>query len=232
MEKHILALESAGATPNLDDEDIEDKALEMAIDEVYTANGRKWKPWAKNARSIRMGEIILLVDSDTVVPEVGCRPPRCKGNFASQSFFFFLFCAFLIGLLQGCCARIRRMSRCCHHSTRIRQLYLLLYFPLFFDRLPRFYLFQMSCKLLTISLRMVLRISLVGSTSVFLWDALMVKSLLSSAITPFSGGLPFKMLRSSTLWIKSRRSGLNLMYLKILTWLCDSRFVQSGITSN
>ena len=73
MEKHILALESAGATPDLDDNDIEDKALEMAIDEVYEANGRKWKPWAKNARSIRMGEIILLVDSDTVVPEVSCR---------------------------------------------------------------------------------------------------------------------------------------------------------------
>ena len=89
MEKHILALESAGAPSNLDDDDIEDKALEMAIEEVYEANGRKWKPWAKNARSIRMGDIILLVDSDTVVPEVSCRPPRCKDNFASQSFLLF-----------------------------------------------------------------------------------------------------------------------------------------------
>ena len=88
MEKHIHALESAGATPNSEDDDIEEKALEMAIEEVYEANGRKWKPWAKNARSIRMGDIILLVDSDTVVPEVSCRPPRCKANFASQSFFF------------------------------------------------------------------------------------------------------------------------------------------------
>ena len=88
MEKHILALESAGATSNLDDDNIEDKGLEMAIEEVYEANGRKWKPWAKNARSIRMGDIILLVDSDTVVPEVSCRLPRCKGNFASQSFIF------------------------------------------------------------------------------------------------------------------------------------------------
>lgn len=101
MEKHILALESAGATPDLEDDDIEEKALKMAIEEVYEANGRKWKPWAKNARSIRMGDIILLVDSDTVVPEVSCRSPRCKTNFASQSFFFFssVSSAFIIGLL-------------------------------------------------------------------------------------------------------------------------------------
>ena len=101
MEKHIHALESAGATPNSEDDDIEEKALEMAIEEVYEANGRKWKPWAKNARSIRMGDIILLVDSDTVVPEVSCRPPRCRANFASQSFFFLssVPSTFIIGLL-------------------------------------------------------------------------------------------------------------------------------------
>ena len=98
MEKHILALESAGDTPNLDDVDIEDKALEMAIEEVYEANGRKWKPWANNARSIRMGDIILLEESDTVVPEVSCRPPRCKENFNSQFYFFFSS----LPLLQDC----------------------------------------------------------------------------------------------------------------------------------
>ena len=102
MEKHILALESAGGTLNLDEDDIEDKALEMAIDEIYEANGRKWKPWANNARSIRMGDIILLVDSDTVVPEVSCPPPRCKREFCISYFLLFssLPSAFIIiGLL-------------------------------------------------------------------------------------------------------------------------------------
>lgn len=71
MEKHIIALEAANVTSPLDDEDgLEDKALELAIDEVYEATGSKWKPWAKNARSMRIGDIILIVDSDTVVPEV------------------------------------------------------------------------------------------------------------------------------------------------------------------
>jgi hypothetical protein len=86
MEKHILALESPDATHKLDEDDIEDKALEMAIEEVYEATGRKWKPWANNARSIRMGDIILIVDSDTVVPEVSCWLLRYKRNFASQPF--------------------------------------------------------------------------------------------------------------------------------------------------
>ncbi|OSD07696.1 hypothetical protein PYCCODRAFT_1357854 [Trametes coccinea BRFM310] len=50
-------------------EDLEEKALQMAIDEVYEASGRKFRPWAANGRACRLGEIVLLVDSDTVVPE-------------------------------------------------------------------------------------------------------------------------------------------------------------------
>ncbi|KAG6919684.1 hypothetical protein DXG01_002627 [Tephrocybe rancida] len=69
MEKHIIALEAAGYDAHQDSESLEDKALELAIEEVYQANGQKWKPWAKNARSIRVGELILIVDSDTIVPE-------------------------------------------------------------------------------------------------------------------------------------------------------------------
>ncbi|KAF8063422.1 glycosyl transferase family group 2-domain-containing protein [Lyophyllum atratum] len=70
MEKHILALEASGEyQANSDSDSLEDKALELAIDEVYQANGQKWKPWAKNGRSIRMGEVVLIVDSDTIVPE-------------------------------------------------------------------------------------------------------------------------------------------------------------------
>ncbi|KAF9552144.1 hypothetical protein CPC08DRAFT_738237 [Agrocybe pediades] len=68
MEKHILALESSNEKFD-GDVSLEDKALEMAIEETYEATGRKWKPWAKNARSLRIGEVILIVDSDTIVPE-------------------------------------------------------------------------------------------------------------------------------------------------------------------
>ena len=93
MEKHIVELESAAAKLQLDDDDdIEDRALEMAIEEVYEATGKKWKPWGKNARSIRMGDIVLLVDSDTVVPEVSCWPPRCKLHLKPFFFFSSLVC--------------------------------------------------------------------------------------------------------------------------------------------
>ncbi|KAJ3771955.1 putative glycosyltransferase family 2 protein [Lentinula raphanica] len=55
-------------------EDLEEEALEMAIEEMWeesrsTSNSAGWKPWAANGKAMRMGEIILLVDSDTVVPE-------------------------------------------------------------------------------------------------------------------------------------------------------------------
>ncbi|KAF8623867.1 hypothetical protein AX17_007269 [Amanita inopinata Kibby_2008] len=69
MEKHILALEAAGQYDVVGQPSLEDKALELAIEEIYEENGRKWKPWAHNAKSIRVGETILLVDSDTIVPE-------------------------------------------------------------------------------------------------------------------------------------------------------------------
>jgi hypothetical protein len=51
------------------DEDLEERALGMAIEEVWEESGRRWRPWAANGRSIRVGEIVLIVDSDTVVPE-------------------------------------------------------------------------------------------------------------------------------------------------------------------
>lgn len=50
-------------------EDLEEKALMLAIEEVYENSGRRWRPWAANGRACRVGEIILIVDSDTVVPE-------------------------------------------------------------------------------------------------------------------------------------------------------------------
>ena len=50
-------------------EDLEEKALQLAIDEVYEASGRRFRPWAANGRACRIGEVVLIVDSDTVVPE-------------------------------------------------------------------------------------------------------------------------------------------------------------------
>ena len=51
------------------DIDIEERALQLAVEETYEESGRRWMPWASNGRAIRVGEIILIVDSDTIVPE-------------------------------------------------------------------------------------------------------------------------------------------------------------------
>ncbi|KAI0739936.1 glycosyl transferase family group 2-domain-containing protein [Daedaleopsis nitida] len=75
MEKHILALEAAAAAGDNTDEaeedldTIEERALEMAIEEMFEESGGRWRPWAHNAKSLRVGELILIVDSDTIVPE-------------------------------------------------------------------------------------------------------------------------------------------------------------------
>jgi hypothetical protein len=71
LEKHLLALEAAGESDGEGDggQLLEDRALEMAIEEIYEENGRKWRPWASNGKALRVGEIILIVDSDTIVPE-------------------------------------------------------------------------------------------------------------------------------------------------------------------
>ncbi|KAL9708789.1 hypothetical protein Ac2012v2_007943 [Leucoagaricus gongylophorus] len=69
MEKHILDLEASEKSGEPYSSSLEEKALEMALEEMYEATARKWRPWASNARSLRVGDVILLVDSDTVVPE-------------------------------------------------------------------------------------------------------------------------------------------------------------------
>ncbi|KAL5532158.1 hypothetical protein ACEPAF_5722 [Sanghuangporus sanghuang] len=62
-----------GSNSGVADEDemtsFEDRALALAVEEEFTSTGSKWRPWAGNGKAIRMGEIVLLVDSDTVVPE-------------------------------------------------------------------------------------------------------------------------------------------------------------------
>ena len=74
-------------------EDMEEKALQMAIDETFEKSGERFRPWAANGRAIRMGEIVLLVDSDTIVPEVCLLP---YGGLT-------MIVEFHLGLSAGCC---------------------------------------------------------------------------------------------------------------------------------
>ncbi|KAF7313187.1 Glyco-trans-2-like domain-containing protein [Mycena kentingensis (nom. inval.)] len=71
METHIAALEErerAGEDLQLEDgELLEDRALTMAIEEIAQQSGHR--PLAANPRSLRVGEIILIIDADTIVPE-------------------------------------------------------------------------------------------------------------------------------------------------------------------
>ncbi|KAI0919925.1 hypothetical protein AcV5_001863 [Taiwanofungus camphoratus] len=74
LEKHLLTLEEEAAIHGADanspgGECLEDKAMNMAIEEIYEESGRRYKPWACNGKSLRVGELILIVDSDTIVPE-------------------------------------------------------------------------------------------------------------------------------------------------------------------
>jgi hypothetical protein len=50
---------------------LEERALMRAVEETWEECGKRWRPWAKNGRACRVGKIVLLVDSDTAVPEVG-----------------------------------------------------------------------------------------------------------------------------------------------------------------
>ncbi|KAG2155256.1 glycosyl transferase family group 2-domain-containing protein [Suillus bovinus] len=73
LEKHLKVLEDAEQRGELDVsagyECLEDTALALAIEEMYNETGGKWQPWASNGKSLRVGEIILIVDADTIVPE-------------------------------------------------------------------------------------------------------------------------------------------------------------------
>ncbi|KAF7334603.1 Glyco-trans-2-like domain-containing protein [Mycena venus] len=65
-ERMGVCLEELGVSA---DQCLEDRALEMAVDQVFAETGGRWKPWARNGRSCRVGDVILIVDSDTIVPE-------------------------------------------------------------------------------------------------------------------------------------------------------------------
>ncbi|KAJ7651191.1 glycosyl transferase family group 2-domain-containing protein [Roridomyces roridus] len=68
LERHLAELEAAGVSED-DGECLEDKAMHLAVEEMYEESGRKYRPWACNGKGLRVGEIILIIDSDTIVPE-------------------------------------------------------------------------------------------------------------------------------------------------------------------
>lgn len=57
-----------GSGTTLEPFNLEDRALQMAVEEASAATGGAHRPWAGNGKACRMGEIVLLVDSDTRVP--------------------------------------------------------------------------------------------------------------------------------------------------------------------
>ena len=100
MEEHIRKLELERGEKNSvtdstvsDDasDDLEEQALRMAIEDTFEESGRQHRPWANNARALRVGEIILIVDADTVVPEVRRSDffvtPNCVVDFSTTGLF-------------------------------------------------------------------------------------------------------------------------------------------------
>ena len=67
LEKHLAELQANGASDEV--ECLEDQAMKLAVEEMYEESGRKFKPWAANGKALRVGDVILITDSDTVVPE-------------------------------------------------------------------------------------------------------------------------------------------------------------------
>jgi cellulose synthase/poly-beta-1,6-N-acetylglucosamine synthase-like glycosyltransferase len=63
------ALAAAAVEEEDGEEAIEDLALKAACEEIYKESGDRFRPWAQHGRALRVGEIILIVDSDTIVPE-------------------------------------------------------------------------------------------------------------------------------------------------------------------
>ncbi|KAF8505301.1 hypothetical protein JB92DRAFT_3122481 [Gautieria morchelliformis] len=46
--------------------DIKERALHLVVEETFEEIGRRWMPWAANGCAIRVGELILIVDLDTL----------------------------------------------------------------------------------------------------------------------------------------------------------------------
>jgi hypothetical protein len=69
LERHLADLIAAGEKDS-DTECLEDKAMRLAAEEMFEESGQRHRAWACNGKSLRVGEIILIIDADTIVPEV------------------------------------------------------------------------------------------------------------------------------------------------------------------
>jgi len=76
LEKHLASLQQVGGQ-DADDEGLKDRALKMAIEETFAETKGRWRPWAANGKSCGIGPIVLLIDADTIVPDVG-HPFSCS----------------------------------------------------------------------------------------------------------------------------------------------------------
>ena len=74
LEKFLAEMEASGEEDGPGEQCLEDKAMRMAEEEIFEESGGRFRPWCRNGKSIRVGQIILIIDSDTIVPEVGCFP--------------------------------------------------------------------------------------------------------------------------------------------------------------
>lgn len=131
---------SASSVSQREVKSLEERALDMALEEMFEESGKKHKGWGGNARSLRIGEVILICDADTIVPEV-----RLSLSLS------LLFCCGdevltmgVVGLLPRRCPRTRRMSRGRHHPARVRYVHTCTRFELVLTHILRLDVMQVS----------------------------------------------------------------------------------------
>jgi len=180
LEKKIQFLEREGYTDR-QGVSLEDQALDVVLEEIYQENGEKWRPWASNAKSLRVGEVILIIDSDTIVPEASS-----IGTLIVVEYTDLLNRIASVMLLANL-PNVPRllsfsMNLVCISSPSLPIVSILN--PLFV---------QMSCKWRTTSSRMVSPTSLGESTDLSVWRLPTAKLLPSSVTMHFFDGLLSKM---------------------------------------
>lgn len=210
-----IGREEGGATDSGEWEDLEEKALMLAIDEVYEASGHRWRPWAANGRACRLGEIILLVDSDTIVPEdclrdaaremAECPTVAIIQHESGECLHVFDPTVFVTRASQMSCRSHITTSRTVSPTSRGGST-------------------SVSRSVSHFNTSLVTPCSQIASQLL-----LTVKSHLSSDTMRSCGGKPSRTQPSSTKMAR-RRSGPRLTYPKISTWLsvCNSVATLSG----
>lgn len=100
LEEQLAELEAQGVTDDVLGESLEDRAMSLAAEELFRESDFKHKPWAYNGKALRMGEIILIIDADTIVPEVRCWPIRSARTILMNA------CRIVSGMLRGRCTNL------------------------------------------------------------------------------------------------------------------------------